>query len=79
MSLSPDEIRRMSPEERARTLQDLRAELAKLRAQAATGTLDKPHRIRILRKNIARILTIDREESLGIRKASGGEFEEKRE
>lgn len=78
MSLSPEEIRRMSPEERARILQDLRAELAKLRAQASMGTLDKPHRIKILRKNIARILTIEREESLGIRRASGGGDEEEK-
>lgn len=79
MSLSPDEIRSMSREERLRTLQDLMVELAKLRTQAAMGTLDKPHKIRIVRKNIARILTILREEELGIsREEKGGGDEEKK-
>jgi large subunit ribosomal protein L29 len=79
MSLSPDEIRSMSREEKLRSLQDLMAELAKLRAQAAMGTLDKPHKIRITRKNIARILTILREEELGISRRGGTKSEEKKE
>jgi large subunit ribosomal protein L29 len=79
MSLSPDEIRSMSREEKLRLLQDLVAELAKLRAQAAMGTLDKPHKIRITRKNIARILTILREEELGISRRGGTKSEEKKE
>ncbi len=79
MSLSPDEIRSMSREEKLRLLQDLMAELAKLRAQAAMGILDKPHKIRITRKNIARILTILREEELGISRRGGAKGEEKKE
>jgi LSU ribosomal protein L29P len=78
MSLSPDEIRSMSQEERLRLLQDLMAELAKLRAQAAIGTLDKPHKIRITKKNIAKILTILREEELGISRRGGAKGEEKK-
>ncbi|MFZ8823422.1 MAG: 50S ribosomal protein L29 [Desulfurococcales archaeon] len=78
MGLSPDEIRSMSREEKLRLLQDLMAELAKLRAQAAMGTLDKPHKIRITRKNIARILTILREEELGISRRGGTKGEEKK-
>jgi len=70
VSMSPDEIRSMGQDEKLRTLQDLVAELARLRAQAAMGTLDKPHRIRLTRKNIARILTILREEELGISRRS---------
>jgi large subunit ribosomal protein L29 len=69
----------MSREEKLRSLQDLMAELAKLRAQAAMGTLDKPHKIRITRKNIARILTILREEELGISRRGGTKSEEKKE
>lgn len=60
--LRPDEIRRMSREERRRRLQELRAELMRLRAQAARGTLESPARIREIRKAIARLLTIEREE-----------------
>ncbi len=64
MTLKPDEIRRMSPEERMRRLRELRAELIKLRTQAYLGTLTNVGRIRQVRKDIARILTIMREEEL---------------
>ncbi|MCD6096415.1 MAG: 50S ribosomal protein L29 [Thermoprotei archaeon] len=63
--LRPNEIRQMSPEERRKKLEELRAELSRLRALAlARGQLDNPCRIRELRKAIARILTIEREEEL---------------
>lgn len=71
MSLSADEIRRMSPEERVRLLNELRMELIKLRTQARTGTLTNVARIRMVRKNIARILTVMNEErgrSEGVRR-----------
>ncbi|MEM0260233.1 MAG: 50S ribosomal protein L29 [Sulfolobales archaeon] len=63
----------MSKEDRLKLLRELRTELLRLRAQASAGTLDKPHRIKIVRKNIARILTIEREEAL----KAGGESEKK--
>ncbi|MCC6014314.1 MAG: 50S ribosomal protein L29 [Desulfurococcaceae archaeon] len=62
MSLSADEIRRMSPEERLKTLNELRMELLKLRTQARVGTLTNTARIRLVRKNIARLLTVINEE-----------------
>jgi large subunit ribosomal protein L29 len=62
MSLPADEIRRMSPEERLKTLNELRMELLKLRTQARVGTLTNTARIRLVRKNIARILTVINEE-----------------
>jgi large subunit ribosomal protein L29 len=58
------EIRSMSKEERLKKLSELRAELIKLRAQQASGTLENPSRIKLIRKTIARILTINREEEL---------------
>lgn len=64
MSISADEIRKMSPEERLKLLNELRLELIKLRTQAHLGTLRNTSRIRIIRKNIARILTVMREEEL---------------
>ncbi len=64
MSLKPREIRAMSPEERLKKLEELRLELMKLRLQAAMGTIDNPGKIRAIRKTIARILTIMREEEL---------------
>ncbi len=64
MSLKPKEIRSMSREERLKRLRELRAELIKLRTQAYLGTLTNVGKIRVVRKNIARILTIMREEEL---------------
>jgi len=61
--LKPDEIRKMSNEERLAKLRELKAELMRLRAQQASGApLDNPGRIRAIRKTIARILTIINEE-----------------
>jgi large subunit ribosomal protein L29 len=62
MSLSADEVRRMNPEERLKTLNELRMELLKLRTQARVGTITNTARIRLVRKNIARILTVINEE-----------------
>jgi len=59
------EIRKMKPEERAEKLNELYAELRRLRAKvAAGGAIENPGRIRELRKTIARILTIQREEEI---------------
>ncbi|NPA99445.1 MAG: 50S ribosomal protein L29 [Crenarchaeota archaeon] len=66
--MKPDEIRKMSPEERLRRLNELRLELIKLRLQSKVGTLTNTSRIRNIRKDIARILTIMREEELGIKR-----------
>jgi large subunit ribosomal protein L29 len=62
MSLSADEVRRMNLEERLKTLNELRMELLKLRTQARVGTITNTARIRLVRKNIARILTVMNEE-----------------
>lgn len=70
MVLKASEIRRMSSEERMAKLRELYAELMRLRAQQASGVpLDKPGRIRTIRKAIARILTVMNEEKKGIRRA----------
>jgi large subunit ribosomal protein L29 len=61
--LRPDEIRRMSQDERERRLTDLRAELVRLRTMVeAGGALDNYSRIREIRRVIARILTVMNEE-----------------
>lgn len=62
--MRPDEIRKMPPEERLRKLNELRLELIKLRLQAKMGTLTNTARIRNVRKDIARILTVIREGEL---------------
>ncbi len=59
-----DEIRQMSPEEREKLLREFKTELITLRHKAAMGILENPGRLRELKRNIARILTIQREEEL---------------
>jgi len=64
MSISADEIRKMSKEERLKLLKELRLELLKLKTQAYLGTLTNTGRIKVIKRNIARILTVMREEEL---------------
>jgi len=61
--LKASEIRKMAPEERLLKLNELRLELVKLRLQSKVGTLTNTARIRNVRRDIARILTVMREES----------------
>lgn len=61
--LRAKEIREMSDEQVGKQLKDLRNELLKERAITATGGApENPGRIRELRRTIARILTIQKEE-----------------
>jgi large subunit ribosomal protein L29 len=52
------EIRAMNPEEVRSKLADAREELMKLRFQQVTGQLTDTSRLRILRRDIARMETI---------------------
>ena len=68
-SLKPSELRGMKAEELESKLSELKAELAKLKSASARGTIGKESgKIRNLRRNIARILTVVNE-----RKAGGGQ------
>jgi large subunit ribosomal protein L29 len=61
--LSPEEIRDMSATEREEELDELETELLNDKAvKAAGGAPENPARIRALRRTIARIKTIQREE-----------------
>ena len=61
--LRTSDIRAMSPEERAEKLRQLKDDLMNERGQAAMGGAPaSPGKIRALRKNIARIKTIQKEE-----------------
>jgi large subunit ribosomal protein L29 len=60
--LKPSEIRAMTPELRAEKLNEIRDELMHERGLGAMGGAPtSPGKIRALRKNIARIITIQRE------------------
>ena len=66
--MKANEIRQMTDQELSTQLLDLKSELFNLRFQLATGQLDNPMRIKVVRKDIARIKTVIRERELGIRK-----------
>lgn len=52
------EMREMTVEELRSKETDLRKELFNLRFQAATGEIENPLRMRTVRKDIARLLTV---------------------
>lgn len=52
------ELREATREELERKEQDLRRELFNLRFQKATGEIENPMRIRAIKKDIARVLTV---------------------
>jgi large subunit ribosomal protein L29 len=56
--MKPSEMRESTAEELAQKEQDLRRELFNLRFQQATGEIENPMRIRAIKKEIARMLTI---------------------
>jgi large subunit ribosomal protein L29 len=58
VSSKADEFRAKSPDEMADQLAKLKKEQFNLRFQRANGQLEKTNRIRVVRKDIARIQTI---------------------
>ncbi|MCB1070617.1 MAG: 50S ribosomal protein L29 [Verrucomicrobia bacterium] len=54
------EIRELTKEELQQQLDDARQELFNLRQQQVTGQLEKPSRMREVRRTIARIMTTQR-------------------
>jgi len=59
-----NEIKDLSTTELERKVDDLKQELFNLRFQLATGQLDNPMRIRMVRHNIAQTKTVLRERQL---------------
>jgi len=59
--VKPSEVRAMTIDELSQKEQDLRRELFNLRFQLATGEIENPMRIHIVRKDIAKVLTIKSE------------------
>jgi large subunit ribosomal protein L29 len=57
-------------------LREAKEELFNLRFQAATGQLESNGRLRVVKKDIARIYTVVRERELGIRNTPGANNEE---
>ena len=59
-----NEIRDLSAEELSSKLDELKQELFNLRFQHATGQIDNPLRIKDVKKSIARIKTVQRENEM---------------
>ena len=63
--LSAQDIRKLTPAERQKKLEELYNDVSRIRVEVATGGgTDNPYKIRNVRRAIARILTIQREEEL---------------
>ncbi len=63
--LNAKEIRKLTPAERQKKLDELYNEMTSIRIESATGGgTENPYRIRNVRRAIARILTIQHEERL---------------
>ena len=59
--MKPRQLRDMSDDELGRRLEEARQELFNLRFQSATGALENTARLRVAKREIARILTIQHE------------------
>jgi large subunit ribosomal protein L29 len=59
--MKASDIREKSKEELQKEVLELKSELYRLRFQQATNNLDNPMKLKDVRKNIARVLTILRE------------------
>jgi large subunit ribosomal protein L29 len=64
MANEADKLRDLSGDELDTKLTEAKEELFNLRFQLVTGQLDNPMQIKVVRKNVARILTVMREREL---------------
>jgi len=61
------EIRDMASAELSEKLRELKEELFNLRFQNATNQLENPMRIVVVKKDIAKVMTVLKEQELGLR------------
>ncbi|HDM70317.1 MAG: 50S ribosomal protein L29 [Thermotoga sp.] len=66
--MKASELRALSDQELLEKLEDTKRELMNLRFQAAIGQLDNTAKIKMIKKDIARIKTILVERKLGLRR-----------
>jgi len=71
--LKANELRDLSDEELIERMRETRKQLFNLRFQHATGQLDNPRKLRVVRQDIARIMTVQGERE---RVAAGTEGQE---
>mgnify|MGYP003514167210 CR=1 FL=1 len=68
--MTSKEIRELSPEEIKTKLREIREQLLQLRLRKQTGQVEKTHELRTLRKDIARLETIQNEKKAQAPKAA---------
>jgi len=66
------ELRELTDEELDHRLRESSEALFSLRVQAVTGELDDSHAIRRMRREVARIITLQRERGKDARQAAAG-------
>jgi large subunit ribosomal protein L29 len=62
--MKPSELKEMTLEELMKKEENMRKELFNLRFQKSTGEIENPMRIRSVRKDIARVMTVMSEKKL---------------
>ena len=60
------DVRSLSPDERRQKLVEMKQELFNLRFQHATGQLENPQRLKQIKRDVARVQTVIREEELSV-------------
>ena len=61
--MNPGEIRNMTREEIEQTVSSLKEKLFGLRAELVSGRLERPQRIKLIRRDLARCYTILKEKT----------------
>jgi large subunit ribosomal protein L29 len=67
--MKPQEVRAMTPDQQSEQLANLKKEQFNLRFQRATGQLENTARVRAVRRDIARIKTVQAQRRAGEKKA----------
>jgi large subunit ribosomal protein L29 len=71
--MRPDEIREMGSEDIKARIRELEEERFRLRFRSATEPLEDPLRLRVIRRDVARLKTILTERERGIERESAGQ------
>lgn len=64
LTIKANELRNMTADEIRLKIEGLKKELFNLRTEAKAGRIEKPHRIREIRKDVARCETVMREKEM---------------
>jgi large subunit ribosomal protein L29 len=67
--MTAEELRQLSPDELRVKEKEMREQLARLRFQLAAGQTESVKKLRVLRKDIARLLSVRREREARVRHA----------